>query len=111
MRKEKDLDYYLNLPWRIKVEQIPDELGGGWKASIPLLGEWTCIGDGDTVREALVDLAHRFCRLVTEYLERGIEIPEPEPIEGYVRLSKWLREVKDGKERNYSNRNPEDATC
>ena len=91
MKKKKDLNYYLDLPWEIHIEMIPDELGGGWKASIPLLGEWTCLGDGDTVKEALTDLAHRFCRLITEYLERGEEIPEPKPISGkYFRLSQFL---------------------
>jgi len=101
MEKKKDLDYYLNLPWKIHVEMIPDNLGGGWKASIPLLGEWTCLGDGDTVKEALVDLANRFCRLISEYIERGVEIPEPEPVSGsYFRLSRLLKTNGERREKN-----------
>jgi len=90
-KRKKDLEYYLNLPWRINITKIPDNLGGGWKVSIPLLGDWTCLGDGDTLEEAFSDLAQRFCRLIKEYIERGIEIPEPEPVCGeYTRLSQFL---------------------
>jgi len=77
VKKGKDINYYLNLPWEIKIKRIPEEEGGGWVASIPLLGEWTCIGDGDTREEALKELDERLKKIIKDYLKKGIEIPEP----------------------------------
>ncbi len=49
--KVKDLDYYLNLHY--KIELIPQE-DGGWGALIPELPG--CVSGGDTTAEALVML-------------------------------------------------------
>ena len=85
MERNKGINYYLNLPWEIKIKRIPEEEGGGWIASIPLLGEWTCIGDGDTKEEALKDLEQRLKRIIKDYLKRDIPIPEPEQKEEEVK--------------------------
>ncbi len=76
-KRKKDINYYLNLPWEIKLKKIPKEDGGGWLASIPLLGEWSCIGDGETELEAIENLKKRLKQLLQEYLKKGIDIPEP----------------------------------
>lgn len=35
------------------LESIPDSEGGGYRAYVPDMGEWTCQADGDTPEEAL----------------------------------------------------------
>ena len=36
----------------VKIEEIPDSLGGGYKACIPELGAYMVVGDGETVQAA-----------------------------------------------------------
>ena len=73
----KDLGYYLNLPYRIEIQQIPEEEGGGFMARLPLFGELGILGDGDTEAEALADLEEtKRCRFKV-YLAEGRQIPEP----------------------------------
>ena len=74
---KKDLNYYLNLPYRISIEPIPPEEGGGWRAYIPELGELAFQGDGETPQEALANLEKIKADLFKFYLEKGIPIPEP----------------------------------
>lgn len=73
----KNLSYYLGLPWEIKLKKIPESYGGGWEASIPLLGEGRCHGEGKTKIEALKHLDSVLKEMLEDYLERGYEIPEP----------------------------------
>lgn len=74
---EKSLNYYLNLPYQVEIQRIPEEEGGGFMVRLPLFGELGIIGDGNNEAEALADLekAKRF-RFV-RYLAEGREIPEP----------------------------------
>lgn len=75
---KKDLEYYLNLPYSIKVCRIPDSEGGGYEARIPELGEYAIIGDGDTPEEAISSLEQVKKERFNAYLTEGITIPEPE---------------------------------
>lgn len=68
----KDLDYYLNL--RYKIELIPQE-DGSWGALIPELPG--CVGGGDTIAEALVMLDDARLGWLTSRLKHGDPIPEP----------------------------------
>ena len=57
----KDLQYYLNLPYKIEIKKIPDKEGGGWGAFMPEFDKVALLwGDGDTPDEALKDLRDAF---------------------------------------------------
>ena len=53
---EKNLEYYLNLPYKIEVTPILDSLGGGFSASLPEVGRRAVVGDGETIDEAIKNL-------------------------------------------------------
>ena len=73
MKKSKDLEYYLALPYSILL--VPDE--DGWYAEIPELPG--CMTAGDTKEEVLelIEDAKQSWLIVS--LEHGDPIPEPEP--------------------------------
>jgi predicted HicB family RNase H-like nuclease len=75
---KKDLEDYLSLPYRVEIVPIPEEEGGGFLARLPQFGELGIIGDGDTVEEALSDLAESKKVRFQSYLNEGIDIPEPD---------------------------------
>ena len=74
---KKDLEYYLSLGYRIEVDAIPAEKGGGYVASLPELGRFAVCADGETVEEAIHNLEGMKRERLTDYLERGIAVPEP----------------------------------
>jgi predicted HicB family RNase H-like nuclease len=76
---KRDLDYYLALPYRMDIIPIPEEEGGGFLARLPQFGELGIVGDGDTVEEALSDLAENKKVRFQHYLDEGLDIPEPDP--------------------------------
>jgi antitoxin HicB len=69
----KDLDYYLSLPYTIEL--IPDE-DGFWFARIPLLEG--CMTNGDSREDALIMLDDAKRLWLETALELGKTIPEPE---------------------------------
>jgi len=73
----KDLEYYLNLPYKIVIESIPEKDGGGFVACLPELGKHAIVGDGDTIEEALQSMNKIKEILLKEWLEDGVLIPEP----------------------------------
>jgi predicted HicB family RNase H-like nuclease len=73
-----DLSYYLSLNYPIEIIQIPESEGGGFSASVPLLGRLACVGDGETVQEAIEDLTRVKERVLKELLQNGENIPVPE---------------------------------
>jgi antitoxin HicB len=75
MKMNKDLAYYLGLPYPILL--VPsDEDDGGWLAKIPdLLG---CITFGDTKEEALMMIEDARIGWITHCFEQGFPIPEPQ---------------------------------
>jgi len=77
----KDLEYYLSLNYPIELIHIPESDGGGFSASVPLLGRLTCVGDGSTPQEAIDDLARVKRRVLSDLLKRGENVPEPEVID------------------------------
>lgn len=74
---KKKLSYYSKLDYPIEVLKIPDELGGGYTASIPQLGRNAFIGDGETIEEAIRDLEKTKKEIFADYLKKGMPIPEP----------------------------------
>jgi antitoxin HicB len=74
---EKNLEYYLNLPYTIIVEQDEDNDG-----SICYVARFLellyCIGVGKTPKEALKELEIHKRMAIKSYYEDGIPIPEPQ---------------------------------
>jgi predicted HicB family RNase H-like nuclease len=75
---KKDLNYFQSLKYSIKITPIPEDLGGGYEASIPQLGKYAFTGDGETIEEALKNLEDVKKGYFEDYLKKGIKIPEPE---------------------------------
>ncbi len=93
--ERRDLEYYLSLNYKIEIEPITPQEGGGFTARLPQFGSMGIVGDGETTQEALESLEE--CkRLVFEtLLNKGESIPEPENFESYsgrvlVRMPKEL---------------------
>lgn len=102
----KDLNYYLNLNYEIRIRQLSEEEGGGWLAEIPLLSG--CMSDGETVEEAIKNLNDAKKCWIEASLELGRSIPEPvaDDFSGQlrVRMPKSLHKVlsERAKEENIS---------
>jgi antitoxin HicB len=92
----KNLEYFMSLPYRIEIEPIPENKGGGYVASIPLLGKYAVCGDGDTIEEALENLQAMKEERLNSYVREGLSIPEPDPDEDeysgkfVLRIPKYL---------------------
>ncbi|MCL6447840.1 MAG: type II toxin-antitoxin system HicB family antitoxin [Armatimonadetes bacterium] len=71
----KDLNYYLDLNYEIKLRKLTEEEGGGWLAEIPLLPG--CISDGETPEEALANIEDAKKCWIETCLELGRSVPEP----------------------------------
>jgi len=76
--EKKDLNYFMNLRYKVEIMPLAEEDGGGYEARIPQLGREAFRGYGDTVEEALVHLEVVKRDLFEMYLRDGVEIPEPE---------------------------------
>lgn len=94
---KKDLNNYIKLKYPIKINPIPKDKGGGFEASIPQLGRYAFIGDGETIEEAIKDLEKTKKEYFRDYVKKGIKIPEPkvEEEEDYsgkfmIRVPKFL---------------------
>ena len=83
----KDLQYYLNLPYKIEVEPIREEDGGGFFARLPQFGAMGITGDGETIEEALDMLNELKTAHFQRYLDEGRKIPEPKKDEGIKSFS------------------------
>jgi len=77
---EKNIEYYISLPYRAEIIPIPEELGGGYTARLPEIGHYAITGDGETQEEALQNLEAAKRSRFEDYLARGIEIAEPDPV-------------------------------
>lgn len=75
---KKDLNYYLSLSYKIEIVPIPESEGGGYMARLPRFGTLGIVGDGKTKAEALADLEENQKDRFEEYIEEGLDIPEPE---------------------------------
>lgn len=83
---KKDIDYYMSLPYEVRVEELSEDDGGGIFLSIPLLGWGAVNGHGDTYPEARQALEDCKRDLFEIWLDAGADIPEPEPKKDYEEL-------------------------
>ncbi len=108
---EKDLKYYMNLPYVIEIIPLKKEDGGGYLARIPLFGSQGILCDGSTVEEALVSLDITKEIILSKLISENIEIPEPQIDDDYsgkilTRMPKWLHhKLAINAERNDSSLN------
>ncbi|MDI6780704.1 MAG: type II toxin-antitoxin system HicB family antitoxin [bacterium] len=72
---KKDINYYMNLKYSIKIVPIPEEDGYGYCAEIPEL--CGCLGDGETIEEALKNLEDVKWTTIELLLEKKKPVPEP----------------------------------
>jgi len=70
--EKKDLNYFMNLRYKVEIMPLAEEDGGGYEARIPQLGREAFRGYGDTHLEVVKR------DLFEMYLRDGVEIPEPE---------------------------------
>lgn len=88
---EKDLKYYLSLPYRVEI--LPDKAEGGYALSCPELPG--CLTCAPTVEEGLSLLADAKESWIAACLADGVPVPEPARLEDYsgqfkLRLPKSL---------------------
>ena len=74
---ENDINYYINLPYKIEIIKISEEEGGGYLARLPQFGDTGIIGDGETKEEALKNLENAKQLRFEKYLKEGLKIPKP----------------------------------
>jgi len=72
------LAYYMGLDYEMEVKRLTPEDGGGYIATIPLLGRMSVTGAGDTIHEAIEIMKEVKETILTMMLEDGDEIPEPD---------------------------------
>ena len=75
----KDLDYYMSLRYKIQVEELTEDEGGGLFLSIPELGSAAVCTHGDTYDQARAHLEQVKRDFLEIWLEEGCDIPEPQP--------------------------------
>ena len=83
---EKDLEYYMKLPYNIIVEMWDDGKGSYWVARIAELPH--CLIHGNTPEEAIAEIMEVKKDWIKSNLERGLKIPEPisHKYSGQIRL-------------------------
>jgi antitoxin HicB len=103
-KKEKDVKYYMNLPYKIVIRKDPY---GGFFAELEELEG--CMTQGETYDEAYQNVIEAMEGWLEVAIERGITIPEPEPEPKYsgrftLRLPKSLHKklAQDAKKENVS---------
>lgn len=93
---KKDFNYYMSLNYPVQISVIPEDEGGGFFGCIPLLpGCWT---DGETVEETYENLKDAKREWITDMLDRGMPIAEPNMKQSYsgkfvVRVPKTLHRM------------------
>ena len=71
----KDLNYYLSLPYPVQLSRRLDDGEPYWFAEI--LNLRGCMADGQTPDEAIDNLEEAKRLWIESYLEDGYEVPEP----------------------------------
>jgi len=75
---EKNLEYYMELPYTIEMHQNPED---GWFIRVKELRG--CMSHGDTAEEAVTMIREAMELWLEVSLERGLPIPEPRPKDDY----------------------------
>lgn len=82
----KKLQELLQRKYKIVVDPIPEDEGGGFVAYHPELGKNIFLGDGETIDEAIDNLAVVKQEWFEIYIDRGIDVPKPtveQPVEDF----------------------------
>lgn len=74
---QKNLEYYLNLPYKMEIKTILPEDGGGYTAWLPQFGTCGIVGDGETVSEAIKSLETIKKYIFKLLIKENTKIPEP----------------------------------
>jgi len=86
MSEQKDLKYYVSLPYRVEIYPEPD--GSGYTAEVPdLPGCLTCADTLAELEEMIKDAKQGWLEVA---LERGVSIPEPSPVFDEAYSGKFL---------------------
>ncbi|MEV2353616.1 toxin-antitoxin system HicB family antitoxin [Paenibacillus larvae] len=99
----KDLAYYLELPYTIQIRPVKDESGSYYYATVAELDG--CQSDGQTFAEAYENVREAMEGYLETKLEYGDPIPEPATVDQYsgkfnVRIPKTLhRQLAENAER------------
>ena len=80
---KKDLNYYMSLPYRIEIQELTEEDGGGVVLSLPELGRAVMTGCGDNFEEAKESLKEVKKDIFSMWIGRGVNIPEPDSMNTY----------------------------
>ena len=83
----KDAEYYLKLNYPVTLQALSVEDGGGYAATIPLLGRNTFMAVGETTAEALTALEELRQVLIPYLVKQGTKLPEPETEEVIAQYS------------------------
>jgi antitoxin HicB len=75
---EKNLKYYMNLPYTYELVKDPGDL---WFIRVKELPG--CMSHGDTAEEAVAMIREAMDGWLSASIERGDQIPEPEPPDDY----------------------------
>ena len=81
-----------SLRYPATLRQLSEEEGGGWLATIPLLGEAAFAADGDTAPEALENLEALRRELYEDVIAAGQPIPVPQDVteEKSLPSGRWI---------------------
>ena len=90
---EKNLDYYMGLPYTVTVKRGMDDSPEYWIARVIELPH--CMTHGATPEEAVTDIEDAKREWLKSNLERGLTIPEPAKATGqfHLRLPPSLHEA------------------
>ncbi|KEA46230.1 hypothetical protein CR66_03250 [Campylobacter mucosalis] len=103
---KKDINYYLNLPYEIKIVRLDDGDYYAQYADARLNKLVLMSGDGKTPNEAVDDLQNAFKSYLEYAIEAGREIPEPydenKKVRVNVSLSQGLLNSIDSVSKNRS---------
>jgi len=91
----KNVDYYMNLKYKIVVNQIDESDGGGILLEMPELGRFSTCAWGEAYEEAYAMLREIQRDNIQDLIEKGLDVPKPVLEESYsgrlnLRMSKSL---------------------
>ena len=80
------------LRYPISLRRLSEEEGGGWLATIPLLGQAAFAADGETAEQALQELESLRRELYEDVITSGQPIPMPQDVTAEKKLpsGKWI---------------------
>lgn len=75
---KKDINYYMELPYKIELHRISPDEGGGFIAEVPDLGRLSTNAWGKTADDALSMLEEIKRDNIEDLLAQGLDVPEPQ---------------------------------